>query len=287
MIVAIVVAVVGVALALLAWGLFESTWLRTRTQEVPLPDLPEQLDGLRIVHLSDFHLGAPSLAFVAVRRAVRWARARQPDLVVVTGDLLSRQRGLGELHEALRGLDARLGVVAILGNHDVSVARDPFSGPTDVGDLRPLGVELLEDASTTRTVRGTRLQVAGIAPRSYLDRTADPAVLADAAAELRILLCHFPRVVDRFDTSAFQLTLAGHVHGGQINLPTPWGPIRFAHLRARYPEGAFGLGNGRTLVVSRGLGTTFVPVRFCCRPEAVELVLRRAPASPGTGASGS
>ncbi|MEZ5098746.1 MAG: metallophosphoesterase [Thermoleophilia bacterium] len=278
MILAIVLGLAGGALALAAWGLFESTWVRLRTAELRVPGLPEQLDGLRIVHLSDFHLGAPSLAFVAVRRAARWARARRPDLVVVTGDLLSRQRGLDELHAALRGLDARLGVVAVLGNHDVSIARDPFSGPTDVGDLRPLGVELLEDASTTRTVRGARLQIAGVSPSSYLDRTADPAGLSDPAAALRILLCHFPRVVDRFDTRPFHLTLAGHVHGGQINLPTPWGPIRLAHLRARYPEGTFGLGSGRTLVVSRGLGTTFVPFRLCCRPEAVELRLRRADA---------
>jgi predicted MPP superfamily phosphohydrolase len=67
--------------------------------------------------------------------------------------------------------------------------------------------------------------------------------------------------------------LAGHLHGGQICLPLPGGKLRFSSLGPPYPEGVFQL-DGTTLVVSRGLGTTFVPFRFCSRPQAAVLVLR-------------
>ncbi|MDQ3065645.1 MAG: hypothetical protein M3R12_00640, partial [Actinomycetota bacterium] len=91
------------AAAALGYGWFEAGWLRTRVLEVPVAGLPPALEGLRIAHLSDFHLGPPSRGAVAVRRATDWTRERQPDLVVVTGDLLSHPRGRARLDEALRG----------------------------------------------------------------------------------------------------------------------------------------------------------------------------------------
>ena len=106
--------------AALLYGWFEAGWLRTRVLEVPVEGLPAALEGLRIAHLSDFHLGPPSRGSVAVRRAADWVRERNPDLVVVTGDLLSHPRGRGLLDEVLQGLDA----LAVLGNHDVGVTRD-------------------------------------------------------------------------------------------------------------------------------------------------------------------
>jgi predicted MPP superfamily phosphohydrolase len=82
-------------------------------------------------------------------------------------------------------------------------------------------------------------------------------------------------VVDRLVPGDYGLVLAGHIHGGQINLPTPWGTIRFGEFwpPPRYPDGTFSFGRS-TLVVSRGTGTAFVPFRFLARPEAAELVLR-------------
>src|SRR6476619_7457883 len=72
------------------WGHFEAGWVRLRSIPVPIPGLPGDLDGLRVVHLSDFHLGFPSRGERAVERAIRWTAARKPDLVAITGDLLSR-----------------------------------------------------------------------------------------------------------------------------------------------------------------------------------------------------
>ena len=245
------------AAAALAYGWYEAGWLRTRVLELPVEGLPAALEGLRVAHLSDFHLGPPSRGRLAVRRAAAWVRERQPDLVVVTGDLLSRPRGRAALDDALRGLDA----FAVLGNHDVAVTRDPFSRPAELGGLP---ATLLVDESRTVDVRGVPVQIAGAAPRAS-GRVPEP----DEQAAFRILLSHYPRL----HAPGYRLVLAGHMHAGQIVLPYPGGKIRFAHLRAQLNQGVYRAG-GVTLHVSPGLGTTFVPFRFFARPEATELVLR-------------
>ncbi len=242
----------------LAYGWFEAGWLRTRVLEVRVESLPPALDGLRIAHLSDFHLGPTSRGAVAVRQAADWVRERRPDLTVVTGDLLSHPRGREQLDEALRGL----GAYAVLGNHDVAVTRDPFSRASALGGLQ---ATLLDDTSRLLDLRGVPVQLAGAAPRPWAS-LPDP----DPAAAFRILLSHYPRL----RAPGFHLVLAGHMHAGQIVLPYPGGKIRFAHLRSPLTEGLYREGDV-TLHVSPGLGTTFVPFRLFARPEVTELVLRR------------
>jgi predicted MPP superfamily phosphohydrolase len=240
---------------------------------VPLAGLVPELDGFRILHISDFHLGTVSLNGRALERAVSWAERDDLDLVAMTGDLLSRQRGEERLRGALRRLRARHGTYAILGNHDVDVSRDPFSGPTDASAVEEEGAVLLEDETVSFEVRGRRVQVVGGDPRDWKRRR--PERLADPAADLRILLSHFPDVVERLEPGAFHLVLAGHLHGGQICVPTPRGKLRLEHLRARYWEGLHDTPTA-TLHVSRGLGASFVPFRFLARPEATKLILRTA-----------
>jgi uncharacterized protein len=233
-----------------------------------LARLPAALAGLRIAHLSDFHLGTPSPGTRAVEHAVDWVAARRPELVVITGDLLSRPGGA----ERLRALIERLPpVYAVLGNHDYADSRDPFSKP--VGEVDLGRGTLLSDEAVTVELRGRRIQIVGVDPRTYMRLEARPWELADPAADLRILLCHFPRIVDRLPAGSFDLVLAGHMHDGQITLPYPGGKLRLAHPRAPYNRGVYRR-PASVLHVSPGLGTTFVPFRFFARPEATELLLQ-------------
>ena len=265
-----VLAVGAGAVGAAAWGWFEAGWVRLRTVECPVPGLPAELVGVRIAHLSDFHLGVPSRGARAVELAVDWVAARQPDIVCVTGDLLTRPAGL----ESARALLARLpGAVVVLGNHDVGVAKDPLAARSDHLDLGATAV--LNDEALEVDVRGRRVQLVGVDPRSELRRRAQPAELADPDADLRILLCHFPRIVATLPPGAFHLILAGHVHDGQINIPYGRGKLRLGEPRARYPSGIYRTPAG-TLHVSPGLGTTLVPFRFFARPEATELLLQPA-----------
>jgi uncharacterized protein len=247
--------------------------VRLRTLDCPVPGLPEELAGLRIAHLSDFHLGVPSRGTRAVERAVEWTAARGPDLVCVTGDLLTRPAGV----ERLQALAARIpGAYAVLGNHDVGYAKDPLARRAAPFDPGPISV--LRDETVAVEARGLRVQLVGVDPWSQIRGTARPAELADVEAELRILLCHFPEVVDELPVGAFHLVLAGHFHDGQIALPYGRGKLRLGDPRAPYPAGLYSRA-GATLHVSPGLGTSFVPFRFFARPEATELVLYPQPGS--------
>ena len=257
----------------LAWGWFEAGWARLRELELELPGMPAELDGVRIAHLSDFHLGIPSRGVHAVETAVDWVAARRPDLVVITGDLLTHPRG----EPLLRSLVARLPqpTYAVLGNHDLAISRDPQARASNVTELEP--ATLLRDEGAMLELRGRRVWIAGLHPSLIVRRRmrVDPNSLS-READLRILLSHFPRVLDKLEPGRFDLVLAGHMHDGQITLPYPGGKIRFAHLSARYARGIY-RSPAAVMHVSPGLGTTFVPFRFAARPEATELVLRSLP----------
>jgi len=264
-------AVAGVAAAGLAWGAFEAGWVRLRELEVELPGLPPELDGLRIAHLSDFHLGPPSRGVTAVERAVEWTAARRPDLVAITGDLLTHPRAEPQLRRLVARLEAP--TFAVLGNHDLAISRDPQARRSNLRELEP--AVLLRDEGRLLELRGRPVRVAGAHPKLIVRRLrrVDPNALT-GDADLRILLCHFPRVLDLLEPGSFDLVLAGHMHDGQIAIPYPGGKVRLAHPRARYNAGVY-RSRAAVMHVSPGLGTTFVPFRFGARPEATELVLRR------------
>jgi len=256
----------------LGWGWFEAGWVRLRALDVTLERLPSELDGVRIAHLSDFHLGLPSRGATAVERAVEWVRERKPDLVCITGDLVSRPRGEPGLRRILEELGC---AYVVLGNHDVEHSRDPFSRSAGLSALAP--ARLLVDESATTEVRGRRVQIVGVDPRAYRQGTSKPWELVDEAAELRVLLCHFPYVLDFLPPGAFDVVLSGHMHDGQISLPLGRSrKYRFAHPNTRYTVGLYRR-SATTMHVSSGLGTTFVPFRFFARPEATELVLKTQP----------
>jgi uncharacterized protein len=258
-----------------AWSLWEAQWIEFGRLELPIPGLPTALDGFRIVHLSDFHLGTLSLNARTAQRAAAWAAMCDPDLVAITGDLVSRRRGKPTLGRVLARLRARHGVYAVLGNHDVDESRDPFNQKVDLSDLAESRAVLLSDDARLVEVNGLLVQIAGVAPGSYRCGTSRPAERADPGADLRILLCHYPDVFDRIPADAYHLVLAGHLHGGQICLPSPRGKVHLEHLASPYWEGVFARGPAR-MHVSRGLGTSFVPFRLLARPDAVELTLRAA-----------
>lgn len=268
-------ALVGAAALVVAagagWALFEAQWVELRERDVAIRGLPPELEGFTVLHLSDFHLGTVSFNGRSLGKAVQWAATRDVDLVAITGDLVSRRRGEHMLRDALARLRPRHGTYAVLGNHDVAETRDPFSTASDLSGLRAAeGARLLEHDSATFEAADRTVQVAGADPRRFRDRLDG---LADPGAELRILLLHYPDAVWSLEPGDFHLVLAGHLHGGQICIPTPRGKIRLEHLRAPMWEGLFERPTG-TVHVSRGLGTSFVPFRFLARPDATLLRLR-------------
>jgi predicted MPP superfamily phosphohydrolase len=187
----------------------------------------------------------------------------------VTGDLISRRRGLSELDRLLEQLGHPY---VVLGNHDFGDARDPFSQPVEITSLAH--GTLLGEEPVELELRGRRVELFGIDPRTWAAKRRRPLDFGSSDADLRILLCHFPRVLQQVPHGRFHLVLAGHYHAGQIVVPYGFGKVPLAHPKATYMSGLYRRGT-TVMHLSPGLGTTFVPFRFFARPEATELTLRR------------
>ncbi len=253
-------------------GLPGNEALRAEVAEksLELPRLPEPLNGLTIAHVTDFHMaGIHGRDFY--QRIVDLTNDMQADFVTITGDLVDRAEYIAWLPAILGRLQARVGVYAVLGNHDLKVDLHRVRAA-----LSEAGVQYLGGQWRSVTVRDCRVVLAGnelpwILPAADMGDCPPRRANEDS---LRILLAHSPDQLawaKRFD---FDLMLAGHTHGGQIRLPG-LGPIFCPSvLPLDYAAGVFHQ-MPTTLHVSRGIAGE-VPLRFRCRPELAKLVLRVA-----------
>src|SRR5689334_10432456 len=157
-------ALAGTGAALAAWGLYESQWVQGRELEIGVPGLPAALDGLSVLHLSDFHAGTPSLNVRAMRKAAALGAEWQPDLVALTGDILSHGRARDAVVAAMEGLRPPLGTFAVLGNHDVGDTNDPFSRGIVIEDWGSAAVTVLRDSAAVVESGGHEIEIAGVDP---------------------------------------------------------------------------------------------------------------------------
>ena len=232
-----------------------------RSHEVRTLALPFGLP-LRVVQLTDHHAGL-YMTRDDLRRYADAAIALEPDLFVLTGDYVSNSIAFlpGCLEEMAR-VKARYGTFATLGNHEHWVG--------SISRLKALfrqyGVPLLYNAHRVfRTEKGP-FAVAGIDDMRFGNHDLDAALRGLDPAIPTILLSHRPEIFPEAAGQGIALTLSGHYHGGQIKLSLPGGDVSLAHLRTPWPEGLYRIDDFH-LYVSRGIGTTFTPVRLNARPE--------------------
>ena len=224
-------------------------------------NLPPELDGLKIAHLSDLHMGRITpVSFI--RKAADLTNSLQPDLVVMTGDYVDDTDIPVEVcSEALAGLDAPLGVFAILGNHDHWVQPDAIADA--LGDA---GVRVLRNESVPVGSGEGRLWIAGLEDTAGHREDFGATLNGRMEGEPVVLLSHSPDVLPRAHDLDIDLVLAGHTHGGQIRLPIIGAPHAPSRVTQKYVIGSRRLGHTR-IHVSRGVGMTLMPVRFGCPPE--------------------
>jgi len=253
------------------WSAYGLPRLTRRT--LTFPNLPPGLDGLTLLHLSDLHAGI-HLGADRMQQIVRQVNALAPDLIVQTGDMIDISRAyIPPYVRAFRELRAPLGIVTVLGNHDrYTGEQEVIRGCRDAGQI------LLQNDCQLIERGGATLALLGIDdPHNW---TADDPQPDDVAAALRpappaafkILLAHRPGAWDTAVPLGIPLTLAGHIHGGQLYLPgIGWSPGR---LITKYVMGHFQRGDSQ-LYVSRGIGVVGVPIRVFAPPEIELFTLRR------------
>jgi len=230
-----------------------------------LPRLPQEWDGLSILHLSDLHyIGTVDRPYF--EQVMDIAADMQADLIVFTGDLLDRQELLAWLPETLGRLSARLGCYFILGNHDWEHGLDPDEtrrALSDLGWQDTAGQTLCIDHNgRTLAIGGSECPWMGEHP----DFSGAPE---DA---FRLLLSHTPDNLPWARRQGIDLMLSGHNHGGQVVLPgigPVYAPSRFG---VRYAGGVF-WEDPTLMYVTRGISGQY-PLRLNCRPELTKLILR-------------
>lgn len=232
---------------------------------IALPSLPPALDGLRIGHLTDFHLDFPH-----TRSNVQWAVQRMheehPDLLVITGDFVSFARAIPLLPDLLQPLQAPLGIYAVPGNHDHWEGVDDIRAQTE-----SQGIIFLMNTSKRLSWRGSEFWLAGVDDMWYGQPDLDTALSDIPEHGFTILLAHPPDYADIAAQRPIALQLSGHTHGGHMHLPLlGWFCVPYHGFR--YISGLFQAGSMH-LYVSRGLGG--MPMRMGCPPEATILTLRQ------------
>jgi predicted MPP superfamily phosphohydrolase len=266
-------AAAGAALPALAAG----DEVTPEPREIVVPDLDPAHDGLRVAQMSDLHVG--SLTPVErIRAAIAEANRFRPDLVVLTGDYLTRDRGgVSLMRDQLGGLEAP--TVATLGNHDRWV--DPRGAGAA---LEHLGYGVLENENTTLTLRGAPFTVVGI--DDLWTRSADPPrAMKGAARGSRLYLAHVPRTADILaNWGKPMLVLSGHTHGGQVNVPILMPVLRWV-AREPYSDGLYQVGQVQ-LYVNRGVGNVGLALRLNAPPEVSLLTLRAGAVVGGADAPG-
>ncbi len=254
---------------LIADTAFEARGLIVTRHEVPSPTLPPELDGMRIAHLTDLHLPC-----AAADRAAEAVEAEGADLVVITGDTLSRKSELELVTPYVARVRGRFGTLAVRGNND-HWSRLPLA--TLSAAYAAGGATLLENAHAVVQYNGARLQVVGLDDPSTGHPDVNAALRGSDPTLPTLWLLHSPGFIDRIaplppTLPKALLVLAGHTHGGQIRGPgcTPVVP----RGSGRFRQGFYDAELGR-VYVSRGVGTSVVPLRFLCPPELPIFTLRR------------
>jgi len=249
-------------------GLRNALSPRMRRLRIACPPLSDHLDGFRILHVADFHFNAAIPEFPPIVRDL--LSEVEADLCVLTGDFRFAQQGAYDhvfpaMETVLSGVRARYGTFAVLGNHDISALVEPFEA---------MGVNVLINEPHELAIEGGSLWLAGVDDqhrfRCHDIRLATTGIPRDA---FTLLLAHSPELALEAPNYGIDLYLCGHTHWGQVRFPLIGALLYNSRCPRRFCKGRWRNGTMEGYTTA-GVGTTDLPVRYNCPPEAclIELV---------------
>ena len=258
-------AAAGLAIAPMAvagFGILERGRLQLSEVKIPIPNLPKDLDGLRIVQVTDIHL-SPFLSERELARAVDMANETRAHIGLVTGDLISRS---GDPLEAclrqLSRLRAEAGMLGCLGNHEVYTGTEDYV----TAQGRRIGIEFLRGQARPLRFGAATINFAGVDYQKFQSHYLAGAERLIAPGAVNILLSHNPDVFPVAASKGYDLTIAGHTHGGQVDVEILHQHFNVARYFTPYVLGLYREG-ASSVYVSSGIGTIGVPIRLGAPPE--------------------
>lgn len=257
--------------AVLGYGVFiQRHQLFLREHSLQIPDLPHDLDGLRLVQLTDIHL-SPFLSRAELERAIDMANETRAHVALVTGDLITTSRDpLDNCLDSLARLRADAGVFGCLGNHEVYARAEDYVERE--GARR--GLRFLRNAAAPLRFGKAVMNLAGVDYQRLHEPYLVGAEKLVVPGALNLLLSHNPDVFPVAARQGYAVTIAGHTHGGQIRVEILDADLNPGRFYTPYVDGVYRTGPA-SIFVSRGIGTIALPARIGAPPEVALVRLCR------------
>lgn len=269
-------AAISILLCCSVWALLiEPNRLIIHEETIALSAWPNALGQLRIAAISDLHAGSPFIDESKLRVIVDKTNATQPDVIVLLGDFMVADNWHSERIEpeviagVLSSLKAPLGVYAVLGNLDWRYSEERVRAA-----LEGVGIRVMDNDVAHLRHNGLPFWIVGIADAWSASDDIQGTAARVTRGEPVIGLTHNPDILPRLP-ALFHLTLAGHTHGGQVNLPFLGRRMVPSEFGQRYAAGHVEE-DGKHLFVTTGIGTSIFPIRFRVPPEIAVLTVRSA-----------
>lgn len=239
--------------------------------DLPVPNLAPDLEGLRLVQISDIHL-SPYLSRAELVRCVDMANETRAHIVLVTGDLVTGQYDpIDDCLDELKRLRADSGVYGCMGNHEGYIQAESYVKC----EAARRGIQFLRHEIQQLRFGSAKLNLAGVDYQWNKKTYLSGAERLIVPGYLNVLMSHNPATFPKAAAQGWDVTLAGHMHGGQINIELMQANINLPRLSTPYIYGAYHRGRS-AMYVTRGIGTVAMPVRFGAPPEVALIRLRRA-----------
>lgn len=267
----IVFSVLLIPVIFLAYAAFiEPYYLEVKEVNLVSPDIPPNFNGKKIIFVADIHNGE-YFSRERISGLVSQINGLKPDMVILGGDYASRgSRNTSVCFEELKKLQAPLGKYGVLGNHDYWEG-----GEEALQAMNGAGITSLDNRGVWIYSEGERIRLGGVSDFWHGAPDPIPTIIEASQSDYVVLVSHNPDYAEELETRFVDIVLSGHTHGGQVTLFGLWAPYMSSDCGQKY-RGGVAKTAYTTVYVTRGIGMTFLPLRFFARPEITVLTLKSA-----------
>ena len=257
----IILGTIITLILLCLYALLEPYMLRVSKTTISSKDIPESFNGTRVVFVSDIQHG-PWFSIQRVTELVTKINALKPDIIFLGGDYVDKdEKYIDPVFKELSKLQAPLGVYAVLGNHD------HWEGTVhSQTSMQKAGITYIDNKGLWISKNDERIRVGGVGDLWENIQMIEPTISEASSNDFVILVSHNPDYASKLKTDKIDIMLSGHTHGGQVTLFGIWAPYVPSEFGQKYRTGLIDTGHTK-LLVSTGVGTFILPVRFFAPPE--------------------